>query len=428
MRKFTRRILLGILLAAIPMMVHAVSLTFTEGSRYVTTPNGHYVKGAVSVAANQYVCLYDSAGKLRNYSKVSGRNFSIALPTLKKGDNIFYVRSLKSGNVDKSSLYKIRVVYTDFSVKRRRMHFCAVGQSLNVKATGATSYSSSNPKVATVDRYGNVVSKGPGNAVITVWSGGQSAKVYVAVPKIRERKAALSPWYDAMKVQREFAYNAEANWGDWRNDIASSKKYGTCITTPSVVAMRCKLVKQGSYFTGTGKYNDSPGQIARFWDRAVGNSASINKRYWTLTKISTTVSGGKTTKSLIKSGKIKEGDIVGGDGHAYIYCGKYNGGYKYFESNVGNGNRPKFRIGTNDNRKVVSVFSPNTFVIYTTCVNGAISPSNMYMAGQNVKISFAGLKGKTIDSIKVDGKVVSNRSSYTFKNLDRNHRVTVVYK
>ena len=52
------------------------------------------------------------------------------------------------------------------------------------------------------------------------------------------------------------------------------------------------------------------------------------------------------------------------------------------------------------------------------------------MAGQNIKITYSPAKGKKIKSITVDGKTVStskNKTSYTFKKLNKNHTIEVVF-
>ena len=65
---------------------------------------------------------------------------------------------------------------------------------------------------------------------------------------MRGRKDAMKPWFDACKDQWEWSYNAKYSWGKWSpKNIAQSKYYGTCITYPNVVAMRCKLIKEGTY-------------------------------------------------------------------------------------------------------------------------------------------------------------------------------------
>ena len=85
------------------------------------------------------------------------------------------------------------------------------------------------------------------------------ALVTKKMEKMRTRKEAMKPWFDACKEQEQWSYNAKYNWGKWSpKNIAKSKDYGTCITFPNVVAMRCGLIKESyKIITSTGSDNDS---------------------------------------------------------------------------------------------------------------------------------------------------------------------------
>ena len=66
------------------------------------------------------------------------------------------------------------------------------------------------------------------------------------------------------------------------------------------------------------------------------------------------------------------------------------------------------------------VCSINTFAVSTSCTNGTISPGNNYMAGEDVRVSYAPAEGKTLDYIEIDGKKTDASkysSGYTFKNV-----------
>ena len=82
---------------------------------------------------------------------------------------------------------------------------------------------------------------------------------------MKSRKEAMKPWFDACKAQQEWSYNAKYNWGKWDKTIKGSKNYGTCITFPNVVAMRCGLIKQNyKYITSSGSHNDSKSTLDAF--------------------------------------------------------------------------------------------------------------------------------------------------------------------
>ena len=85
--------------------------------------------------------------------------------------------------------------------------------------------------------------------------------------------------------------------------------------------------------------------------------------------------------------------------------------------------------GSNYSSNLHIVVSIKTFTVKTSCDNGSITHSNLYMANQNVKISYKPNSGKKLSFIEVDGKKVSgNTNSYTFSNINANHTIRVVYK
>lgn len=114
--KILRICLLTAILITMPLMVFAAStkITFTEGSRYVSYPNGNYIGGKLSRKNSQYVVLYNSKGKLLDYKKTdSSGKFDFYTGNLKKGNNIFYVKSLKAGSADASPTYKVTLNYAE---------------------------------------------------------------------------------------------------------------------------------------------------------------------------------------------------------------------------------------------------------------------------------------------------------------------------
>ena len=251
---------------------------------------------------------------------------------------------------------------------------------------------------------------------------------------MRSRKEAMKPWFDACKDQWEWSYNAKYSWGKWSpKNIAQSKYYGTCITYPNVVAMRCKLIKEGTYVTSTGSNNDSLSTRESFWNHSVKAMASINSRYWRAVKYPN-----KPLKDLVNSGVVIPGDIIGFMGHTSMYAGKDSKGNLLF-NNAGHA------AGIYDNSKpgseravlnqkssymtkrlVYGVFSVNTFGVITSCTGGSITATNLYMAGQTVKITITPNKGNTVKSIIVNGRKVSNSTTYTINKIDSNYRIEVV--
>ena len=255
------------------------------------------------------------------------------------------------------------------------------------------------------------------------------------VKTMQTRVQAMKPWFDACKTQEQWSYNASYNWGKWKpRNIAKSKDYGTCITFPNVIAMRCKLIVEPAQhiLTSSGSNNDSQKTLDSFWNGSVKAMKSINSKYWRSVKYPN-----KVLNDLIKEGKVIPGDIIGFMGHTTMYAGKDSKGNLLF-NNAGHAagisgdkpgsNRPVINQKVNGygKRLVYGVFSVNTFGVITSCKDGKITPTNLYMAGQDVKITITPNINKVVTSIKVDGKVVSNTNTYTISKIDANHKIEVV--
>lgn len=252
---------------------------------------------------------------------------------------------------------------------------------------------------------------------------------------MKSRKEAMKPWFDACKAQYNWSYNAKYNWGNWSpRNIAKSKDWGTCITFPNTVAMRCGLIKEGGkIITSTGSHNDSKATQNSFYNNSVKAMNSINGKYWSSIKYPE-----KTVGTLVKEGKIKEGDIIGFMGHTASYAYKDSKGNLLFnhaghaagiyDNSKPGSNRAALNVKSKwmSNRKVYGVFSVNTFIVLTSCINGTITYSDRYMAGQNVTITIKPNAGLGVQSIKIDGKVVGATTSYTISKIDSHHIIEVV--
>lgn len=261
-------------------------------------------------------------------------------------------------------------------------------------------------------------------------------RVTEVVAHMKTRKQAMKPWFDACKEQHEWSYNAKYNWGKWKpRNIAKSKDYGTCITYPNSVAMRCKMIKEPAtnIITSTGSDHDSKKTQDSFWNGSVKAMKSINPKYWSSIKYPN-----KTTAQLVKEGKIKEGDIIGFMGHTSMYAGKDSKGNLLF-NNAGKaaGITDATKPGSNravlnqkssymSKRKVYGVFSVNTFIVITNCIGGSITYSDRYMAGQNVTINIKPDSGKVVTSLKVNGKAITPSNNYTISKIDAHYIIDVV--
>ncbi len=259
-------------------------------------------------------------------------------------------------------------------------------------------------------------------------------RINEVVAHMNSRKEAMKPWFDACEEERKWAYNSKYNWGKWDKTVAGSKNYGTCITFPNTVAMRCGLIKEkGKIITSTGSNNDSLSTCNSFYNNSLKAMASINSKYWSSIKYPN-----KTTAQLVKEGKIKEGDILGFMGHTASYAYKDSKGNLLFnhaghaagisDNSKPGSNRPVLYVKSPgmSKRLVLGVFSVNTFYVLTSCKGGTISYSNRYMAGQNVTVTIKPNSGYSIKSLKIDGKAVTPSTTYKISKIDAHHIIEAV--
>ena len=353
-------------------------------------------------------------------------------------------------------------------------------RSLDAKASSGLTlrYSSSNPAVVSVDQQGVMEANGPGTATITITQGGSkdvspvSKTIKVSVPSFRGRAAALAPWKHILidtffqingrrySLSRPGKYWADSK-GDWSGRTGGNGNTQSCITLPTVSLKRTGLLSHGSgNIWLSSNMSSKPNSTVR---RLKKNSSRLKITY-----------PHKSLRNLVKSGRIRYGDIVCRSGHTFIYMGKNaNGDPLAFDGgtqrNIGNGTRViwgshkrltskvKRQIkasdaqgekwkkgilsdgdfnghrvsGKNLRNAIHIVCSINTFTIKTSCVNGTISLGNTYMAGQNVKINYTPSEGRTLKYVQIDGRRVSsakNKSSYTFRDIGANHSIVVVYR
>ena len=260
-------------------------------------------------------------------------------------------------------------------------------------------------------------------------------RVNELVKTMRTRTEALKPWFDACKEQHKWSYNARYDWGKWSpRNIVKSKEYGTCITFPNVVAMRCGLIKEPAkdFMASSGAPNSSQKTLDSFWRTSVRAMNSVNPKYWRSVKYPK-----KTLNELIKEGKVVPGDIISFMEHTTLYVGKDSKGNLLFHNaghaaGIGGSKIGSNRAVLNDKvnyygkKIILGVFSVNTFGVITSCTGGKITASNLYMAGQNVKITITPKTGYVVKSIKVDGKAVKATNTYTISKIDANHKIEVV--
>ena len=300
-------------------------------------------------------------------------------------------------------------------------------------------YKSSNKKIVAVDSKGNITSKKPGIAKVTITQKGNkkykpiTKSVTVKVPNIKDRRAALQPWYDAVKKQADYTQGVHYGWPPTNHPtISNSKYYSTCITLPSVALQRLNLIPSGGYITAATDHTGA-GKANCIYKSKV-YAKSINSNYMTVKEVN-----GKV-KTLINNGTILPGDILGLNWHTCIYYGKdKNGTHKFTDGGrIRKGDSAtstnhvaiNWKNSTDDNSTVWLIARVNTFDVKTSCENGTITMSNKYMAGQTVKVTYKPVSGKKIKALYIDGNKVNykkHKTSYTFKKLDKNHTVKVIF-
>lgn len=360
--------------------------------------------------------------------------------------------------------------------------FPEVGSTRSLEAISSSGfalcYSSSNPAVVSVDENGLMKANGAGTADITISCGEESGAVpasktiAVSVPSFNSREAALAPWKHILidtffhindrrySFSRPGKYWKDSN-GNWSGKTGGNGNTQSCITLPTV-----SLKRTGIISTDSGNIWLSSNMSSR----PNGTVKSLQKNS---KKLKITFPH-KSLKSLAKSGGVRYGDIVCRSGHTFVFMGTdstgspliFNGGTL---RNIGNGTKviwghhdrmtskikkqiqnsnaqgDKWRSGVlsdssfngintsgkNLNSAIHIVCSINTFTVKTSCVNGTISLGNNYMAGQDVTVTYAPSAGRTLDYVQVDGSNVDPSqygSSYTFKSIEANHSINVVYR
>ena len=318
------------------------------------------------------------------------------------------------------------------STKFDRYQFAGINKSISLNAKASSglkvTYLSSNSKIVTVDSKGKITAKSPGTANIIVKQIGNNQyksatkNISINVPKIKSRDAALQPWYNALTEQIKWQKNAKYNWSKWRKKggtVEASKYYGTCITLPSAALQRLSILPKGGFIAGvTSKSNRR--KSLNYLKKSPGCITNMNVN--------------SSIRTLAKKNKIQKGDILHSNNHTWVYMGPANSKKTKFvfwecgNSRKNSNTAHKHTVKRNPTIKWVNRI--NCYTVNTTCTNGTMTGSNLYMAGQNIKITYKPVNGKKLKSVKVDGKAVNiqtYKSSYTFKKLNKNHNIEVIF-
>ena len=293
----------------------------------------------------------------------------------------------------------------------------------------------------------------------------------------RSREEALTGWRHLLIDTffhlngRKYSFASPGKYwkdssGKWSGKTGRNGNTQSCITLPTVSLKR------------TGILSSSSGSIWLSSNMASTPNRTV-KRLKKKSAMLTIFYPHKSLKHMAAKGTVKYGDILCRSGHTFVYMGKDSSGNPLiYESgtrrDIGNGtgvtwghhsgghaNKLTGKInkqirksnaigakwrkgqisdsafkghkasGKNLNKPIHIVCSINTFTVTTSCTDGKITPGSVYMAGQDVNIAYSPAEGKSIDSIKVDGKAVDKArygSSFIFRRISSNHSISVVYK
>ena len=362
--------------------------------------------------------------------------------------------------------------------------FPEAGASMSIGAKVSSGlglkYNSSDAKIVAVDAKGVMRAKKAGTAEIMIVQEGDSGheavsrKVNVTVPAAGSREAALAPWRHVLIDtffhinDRKYSHGDPGKYwknekGNWTGQTGKKGNTQSCVTISTVSLKRIGLLPHNSGCIWlSSNHGTKPNQTVV---KLQSNSKTLAISY-----------PHKSLKHLVQNDMIRYGDILCRSGHTFVYMGKDSGGHPLiYESgtqrDIGNGTcviwghhsgghadkltgkinkqiqqsnnigakwrkgkigdaafRGHRASGNNLNKPVHIVCSIRTFKVRTSCINGTITPGNIYMAGQSPTITFASVSGKPVEYVKVDGRKVKAKSKYTFKKITADHTVAVKYK
>lgn len=288
-------------------------------------------------------------------------------------------------------------------------------------------YSSSDPKVATVDKNGNIKAIAPGTATITVKAGTAKRSFPVTVPKLKSWAEIVKPVYDAAVDQAKQMADFTYEWkGAAHQTIADSKKFGTCVTYTNCVLYRVGILKEKSYI-----YQDESGNVTCNGATAAlkNDCAARVKKYMVINRVKNVRP--KNLKDKLRRGDIlmyTKGTIKAGPGsHICIFSGEWDGDAAIVWDN--NWAECKMKKKIRFDKPLDSYIRLRWFKVYTQAENGTITASNKYLAAESVTVRYAGKK--PIKSLTVDGKKVDPTkypTSYTFKDLKADHTIKVIFE
>ncbi len=238
-------------------------------------------------------------------------------------------------------------------------------------------------------------------------------------------------WLDALDNMAErldknnFKYRNSKRSSSFAAAVKEKNKVLNCVDYVTWTMIEKGMIKQSekSWYLGNGKVNGS--------DKKVLTSDS---RFTTKQNVN------KSISSLVSSGAVKPGDIVGAQTYNHTMVFKEYKNKKYYFYSVGSKlsltkshiinytRASNYKIGVITRYKNFDY--ADSFKITTSVQNGNISATKNINWGKDYTVSYTPKSGYRLKSVIVDGKNVTNTNSnsYKFSSVKAVHSISVVYE
>ena len=232
----------------------------------------------------------------------------------------------------------------------------------------------------------------------------------------RDRIAALEPFFEAMRVQQQWSWDAA--YGGGQVTIENSKTIGNCTTFPTASLIRVGLLTEPTIV----------------WPHA--RHAKAHPEYFER------FTPGKTPAQCVADGDLIVGDIVRFSKpmmHSMVYmgwddernCPLWNTGGR---AGGTQGSRPALfkRLTTYEKGIVDDILRIRTYPVNVSWTgNGIVGGGGEVMAKQNCTVTFDPQPGSSLIKLVVDGTeqpIEPGMRSYTFEGVLEPHSVEVTFQ
>ena len=282
-------------------------------------------------------------------------------------------------------------------------------------------YTSSDESIARISPDGTVEALSPGTAIISAiqpgnstWQPAKAEATITVAEGNRDRTSALEPFFEAMRVQQIWSWDAE--YGGGEVTIENSRVIGNCTTFPTACLQRIGLLPEPSCVWPSAPHAKAHPEYFEYF--------TPNQTAWELSKNET----------------LQIGDIVRFTTpmmHSMIYMGTNDAGYPIWSTGgrAGgtDGSRPALmtRLEFYEDGNISAVLRIKTYQVSVSCRgNGIVGGGGEVMAKQNCTVTFHPQPGSTLVKLIVDGieiPDVTNMSSYTFTEVTEPHSLEAMF-